>query len=390
MSFLQAIRISIDAIWANKPRSFLTMLGVIIGVFAVVTLVSIGQGTAAAVTGQFEGMGANLITVTIAGRGTETALTLNDALALGDRVGVEAVAPMITGQGNIKFGNNSAHYLIEGSTPEYQDVRDHFVQAGRFLTSTDLTYRQKVAVLGMGVVEEIFPAIDPLGCEIRIEGNLFTVVGVLEEKGAGMMGSEDDKVIIPATTAQRLFRSPGVKIIYIQAESPQTINRAVAAIEATLKQKFNNDEDAFNIVNQAQILDAVEEVTGFLTLMLGGIAGISLLVGGIGIMNIMLVSITERTREIGICKALGAKRRDILFQFLVESAVISSLGGIIGLAVGYALVRVLNNLIGLPASFSLQVVIAAILFSLFVGVFFGIYPANKAAKLNPIDALRAE
>jgi putative ABC transport system permease protein len=391
MLFLQAVRLSFEAIWSNKLRSFLTMLGVIIGVFAVVALVSIGQGATATVTEQVEGMGANLITVNILGRGTQTALSLEEAIALGERVGIEAVAPLISNQGTIKAGNDSLKLIVLGSTPEYQLVRNHFVQTGRFITSTDVNYRQKIAVIGTEVVSELFPFSNPIGAEIRIDGAVFTVVGVMEEKGGAEMtgGAVDNTVIIPVSTAQRLFQSPGVKTVYLQAESPQSTDRAVAAVEATLKYQFK-DEDAYQVINQAQILDLVSEVTGTLTIMLGGIAGISLLVGGIGIMNIMLVSVTERTREIGICKALGAKRRDILYQFVVESAVISSLGGIIGVALGYSVVSVLSRLVSLPAAFSLQVVVTAMLFSLFVGLFFGIYPANKAAKLNPIDALRAE
>lgn len=390
MNFLQAVKLSIAAIWSNKLRSFLTMLGVIIGVFAVVALVSLGQGATNTVTEQVQGMGSNLITVQITGRGTKTALTLEEARDLGEKAGVKTAAPVISAQGTVKYGNETALFSVEGSTPEYQEVRNHHAASGRFLVPTDITYRQKVAVLGTEIVAELFPATDPLGREIRINGTPFTVVGILEQKGSGgMMGSDDRKIIIPASTAQRLFQSPGVQMIYIQTESPQSVDRAMAALEATLKNHFR-DEDAYMVFDQAQILDLVNQVTGTLTLMLGGIAGISLLVGGIGIMNIMLVSVTERTREIGICKALGAKRKDILFQFLVESAVISSLGGLLGMLFGYGLVRLLSSLIGLPASFSLQVVVAALLFSLFVGVFFGIYPANKAAKLNPIDALRAE
>lgn len=390
MNFLQAVRLSLDSIWSNKLRSFLTMLGVIIGVFAVVALVSLGQGAAGTVTEQVQGMGSNLITVNITGRGTKTALTLDEALALGEKVGVKAAVPAISFQANIKYGTRTARFSVEGTTAEYQDVRNHYPQSGRFIVPTDVTYRQKVTVLGTEVAGELFPASDPLGEEIRINGTIFTVVGLLEEKGSGgMMGSDDRKVLIPVSTAQRLFHSPGVQTVYVQAESPETVDRAVAALEASLKFDFRGD-DAFRVFNQAQILDVVNQVTGTLTLMLAGIAGISLLVGGIGIMNIMLVSVTERTREIGICKALGAKRRDILFQFLVESAVISGLGGVIGMALGYALVRTISNLTELNASFSFQVVVTALLFSLFVGIFFGIYPANKAAKLNPIDALRAE
>ncbi|MBZ4687199.1 MAG: hypothetical protein JG764_832 [Clostridiales bacterium] len=389
MNLLQAMRLALGAIWSNKLRSFLTMLGVIIGVFAVVALVSLGQGATSRVTEQVQGMGSNLITLYIRGRGPLSSLTYDEAMDLAARSGVRAVAPVVNGQVTVKYGNQSASTTLEGTTPDYPSVRSYNIEWGRFLAPVDIQNRQKVAVLGADVVETLFAGTNPLGREIRIDGTAFTVVGVLEKKGTSMGGSNDDKVIIPVSTAQRLLRDAGVRTVYIQAESPEAVNQVVAGLEAVMQRRFR-DEDAYRVFNQAEILDTVSQVTGTLTLMLGGIAGISLLVGGIGIMNIMLVSVTERTREIGITKALGAKKRDILWQFLVESAVISSLGGLVGLLLGYGLVRTISKFTGLTAVFSPQVVAVAVLFSLFVGVFFGIYPANKAANLNPIEALRAE
>jgi putative ABC transport system permease protein len=389
MNLLQAMRLALGAIWSNKLRSFLTMLGVIIGVFAVVALVSLGQGATSRVTEQVQGMGSNLITLNIRGRGPLSSLTYDEAMDLAARSGVRAVAPVVNGQVTVKYGNQSASTTLEGTTPDYPSVRSYNIEWGRFLAPVDIQNRQKVAVLGADVVETLFAGTNPLGREIRIDGTAFTVVGVLEKKGTSMGGSNDDKVIIPVSTAQRLLRDAGVRTVYIQAESPEAVNQVVAGLEAVMQRRFR-DEDAYRVFNQAEILDTVSQVTGTLTLMLGGIAGISLLVGGIGIMNIMLVSVTERTREIGITKALGAKKRDILWQFLVESAVISSLGGLVGLLLGYGLVRTISKFTGLTAVFSPQVVAVAVLFSLFVGVFFGIYPANKAANLNPIEALRAE
>lgn len=389
MNLFEAAHLAWVTISSNKLRSFLTMLGVVIGVFAVVALVSLGQGATSQVTERVQGMGSNLITLSIRGRGALSSLTYQDAMELAARTGVSGVAPVANGQVTVKYGNQSVTTSLEGTTPDYSSVRNHNVGLGRFLTSMDVQNRQNVAVLGADVVDNLFAGTNPLGRDIRINGTVFTIVGVLERKGDSMGGSNDDKVITPISTAQRLLRDAGIRTVYIQAESPEVVNRVVAGLEAAMKLRFR-DEDAYRVFNQAEVLDTVSQVTGTLTLMLGGIAGISLLVGGIGIMNIMLVSVTERTREIGISKALGAKKRDILLQFLVESAVISSLGGLVGLLLGYALVGAISRFTGLAAVFSPQVVALAVVFSLFVGVFFGIYPANKAANLSPIEALRAE
>lgn len=389
MNISQAIRLAFAAIWANKLRSFLTMLGVIIGVFAVVALVSIGQGATSQVKEQVESMGSNLIVVNIMGRGALSSLTYDQAMELAEKTGVNAVTPVVTGQVTLKYGNQSYDTSLEGTIENYESVRNHYVEQGRFLVASDVTQRQRVAIIGADVVEELFGSVNPVGSQISIDGAAFTVVGVLKEKGSSMGGSSDDKVIIPLTTAQRLLRSSGIRSVYIQAESADSVDRAVASIEATLQRRFR-DEDAYRVFNQAEMLATMDEVTGTLTLMLGGIAGISLLVGGIGIMNIMLVSVTERTREIGVCKALGAKKRDVLLQFLVESAVLSSTGGILGLLLGYGVMKIVSKVAGLTAIFSLQVILTALIFSIAVGVFFGMYPANQAAKLKPIDALRAE
>lgn len=389
MGLGQAVRLALAAIYANKLRSFLTMLGVIIGVFSVVALVSIGQGATSQVTEQVQGMGSNLVTLNIRGRGAVSSITYDEAMELADRPGVSAVAPVVNGQVTVKYGNTSYDTSLEGTTPDYTSVRNHPVEQGRFLTFTDVENRQKVAVVGTDVVKELFSGTNPLGQEIRINGSAFTIIGVLQQKGGSMGGSNDDKVIIPISTAQRLLRNAGVRTVYIQAQSPEEVDRVVAVLEATMQRRFR-DEEAYRVFNQAEMLETVGEVTGTLTLMLGGIAGISLLVGGIGIMNIMLVSVTERTREIGICKALGAKKRDIMLQFLVEAIVISATGGGLGLALGYGLTRLISKFAQLTTVFSPQVIAVAFGFSLLVGVFFGIYPANKAANLSPIEALRAD
>ncbi len=389
MGIAQAFRLSISAIMANKLRSFLTMLGVIIGVFAVVALVSLGQGSTSMVTEQVQAMGSNLLTVNITGRGAVRGLSLDETYRLTSHDGVSAVAPVKTGRVTVKYGSNTHTTSLEGVTPEFASVRNHDAETGRFIMAVDVEYRQNVAVLGTEVADELFDGIVPPGAEIRIDGTMFTVIGVLERKGSGMGGSNDNKIIIPLTTAQRLLKSVDITTIYVQTISENTVDRVMAGLTASLTQHFR-DENAFRIFNQAEMLSMVDQVTGTLTLMLGGIASISLLVGGIGIMNIMLVSVTERTREIGVCKALGAKRRDILLQFLVESTVISGLGGMMGLLLSYGVIRLISRYTGLPAVFTPQVLALAVIFSLCVGVFFGIWPANKAAKLSPMEALRAQ
>ncbi|NLM52064.1 MAG: FtsX-like permease family protein [Firmicutes bacterium] len=389
MNLLQAVRLAFGAILANKLRSFLTMLGVIIGVFAVVALVSLGQGATSQVTAEIQGMGSNLIVLAIHGRGGMDSLTLSEAESLAKRPGVGAVAPVVDGYATVKFATESSYTNLVGTTPAYAVVRNHFADRGRFLADVDVQNRLPVAVLGADVAERLFGDMDPVGQEIRINGAAFTVIGVLEPKGFSLGGSSDDFVIIPASTAERLLRRQGIRTVYLQAETAAAIDMVVNSLESLLQLYFR-DENAYNVFTQAEILDILSEVTGILTLMLGGIAGISLLVGGIGIMNIMLVSVTERTREIGINKALGAKKRDILLQFLVESIVISGVGGFIGMILGYGAVKLFSGLFGFTITYSPQVVFVAFTFSVFVGIFFGLYPANKAAKLNPIDALRSE
>ncbi|MCL5981804.1 MAG: ABC transporter permease [Firmicutes bacterium] len=389
MGFLQAFRLSVSAMFAKKLRSFLTMLGVIIGVFSVVALISLGQGATSLVTEQVQAIGSNLVIVNIIGRGARAGLSLEEAMALASRPGVSAIAPVLSGQATFKHQTQNVSASLEGVTPDYSAVRNHHIKYGRSLVAADLEHRQKVAILGSEVAQELFGEKPPLGAQIRINGNAFTVIGVLEEKGDGIGGTNDNKVLIPLTTAQRLLRNMNISALYIQAEAPESVDRVPVSVEASLNQIFR-DEEAFRVFNQADLLDTVSQVTGTLTLMLGGIAAISLLVGGIGIMNIMLVSVTERTREIGICKALGARKKDILYQFLIESAVISGTGGLIGLMLGQLAASLVNRFSDFPTEVTFQVAVLALAFSVGVGIFFGIWPANKAADLSPVEALRAQ
>jgi len=389
MGVWQIIKLAIAGIKANKMRSFLTMLGVIIGVAAVIVLVSIGEGATKSVTDRIEGMGSNLISVTIRGNESSAALTYEEVQKWKERAGIRGLAPTINGSVSVKYGSNKYDTSLEGVNEEYEEVRNHKVQAGRFILPMDVSLRQKVVLLGTEVAAELFGGMNPVGETVKLNGTNFKVVGLLEEKGSESMGSNDDKVLIPLTTAERLLNSKGIRSVYVQAESPEMVDPVVTQIDNILFRK-TNDAESYRVFNQAEMLSTVSEVTGTLTAMLGGIAAISLLVGGIGIMNIMLVSVTERTREIGIRKAIGAKRKDILRQFLIEALVVSSSGGIIGIILGIGGANILGSVLSMETVVSFKIMALAFGFSLFIGMVFGMYPANKAAKLNPIEALRFE
>jgi len=389
MEFAQAVRLAIAGIKANKLRSFLTMLGVIIGVSTVIILVSVGQGSAKQVTGQIESLGSNLISVSIRGRGEVNGLSYQEAMKLGERPGVSGIAPMVTGSVTVKAGTKKVDTSLEGTNDQYAKVRNQKTSAGRFLLPVDIDYRQKVALLGSEVASELFGFGNPLGQEVKINGVKFKVIGLLEKKGSSAGGSSDDKVVIPVTTAMRLTTNPQISSISLQAKTKQDVDLIVSQLESTLLRKFK-DEENYRVFNQAEMLSTVNQVTNTLTMMLGGIAGVSLLVGGIGIMNIMLVSVTERTREIGIRKAIGAKRKDILRQFLVEAVVVSSMGGFLGVLIGMLGSQGIGKLMGISTVISPQIALLAFSFSVLVGVFFGLFPANKASRLKPIDALRFE
>lgn len=388
MKFTQAIKMAFSSILSNKMRSFLTMLGVIIGVTAVITLIALGQGSTQRVSSQIESLGTNLITINITG-GRNRGVSEEDLERIKSMPGVSEIAPVLSGGVTVKAGNKNTNSSLEATTPGYQQVRNRHVQLGRFLLQNDLDMRFRVAVVGVDVADELFGRRDIVGEKISINGVEFSIVGILEEKGSSIAGSDDNKVIIPLTTGQRLLRNTEIRTFYVSTQSPDVVNQVVGEIQRFLTRKFN-DENSFRVFNQTQLLSTINEATTTLTMMLGGIAGISLLVGGIGIMNIMLVSVTERTREIGIRKAIGAKRRDILIQFLIESAVLSGLGGVLGIMLGFVGVSFLSRILNIPAAISADVVLLATGFSVAVGVIFGLYPASKAANLNPIDALRYE
>ncbi|SHE31613.1 putative ABC transport system permease protein [Thermoanaerobacter uzonensis DSM 18761] len=391
MRYVEALKIAIRSILSNKMRSFLTMLGIIIGVTAVIALVSIGQGSTRSVTSQIQSMGSNLIMVNIMGRGGENSLTYDQTIALKDSSFIAAISPVISTSVTVMYGNNSVdNTAVNGVNGDYQSIRDIQVAAGRFILPMDDEGRNRVAVLGSNVARELFGFTDPIGKTIKLNGQNFTVVGILSQKGSSIAGSDDDSIFIPLKTMFYFAKNRDIRQIYIEATSPDTVELAKNEINSKLLTIFKGDTNAFRIIDQSQILSTVNSVTATLSLLLGGIAGISLLVGGIGIMNIMLVSVTERTREIGIRKALGAKKKDILLQFIIESLTLSGLGGIVGIIVGYVLSMVLGSAMNINAKPSLSTVLISFSFSVIVGLFFGVYPANKAANLNPIEALRYE
>ncbi len=386
LKLVEAVRVALQALVSNKLRSILTMLGVIIGVGAVIILVSMGNGATTEVTAEVEGLGSNLIVLTPR---PPARFTSADAELLGERVPtIVSIMPSVSGSATVRWGTDNIDLRIEGVDASYPSVRSHGVSWGRFLTETDLQRYSRVAVVGWDLVEKLFSGVDPVGQVIKIAGQPFTVVGVMGEKGSGgiFQSNDDEKVLVPLTTGQRLLGTRWVSALYVKAETGSE-PLAVAHLRRIFEVQYG-DEEAVSILSQEQILEVLGQVTGILTAMLGGIGGISLIVGGIGIMNIMLVSVTERTREIGIRKAIGAKRRDIMLQFLVESVAISVLGGLIGMALGYFGSQAISRLTAVPTVISAPWVGIAIGFSALIGIFFGLYPAYKASRLDPIEALR--
>ena len=391
----QSFKMAVKAIAGNKMRSFLTILGVVIGVVAIVVLVSIGQGANSSVVESIEGMGTNLITANInARRMNPIDLDSLNELALNEAISY--AAPISSVSGTVKAG--AATYddgVVQGTTPGYESIRNWTVAEGRFLQQPDIDNRSFVAVIGSEAATEMYGTTHAVGETFSLNGYTLTVVGVLAEVGSSASGSNDNQILIPFTLAQRLSNQTSISSFYVSAASSSQVEQAQAAVESYLEKAFanyntNSFGTQYSVFNQSEMLSTLSETTNTLTLMLGGIAAISLLVGGIGIMNIMLVSVSERTREIGIRKAIGAARGNILMQFLIESLVVSLMGGLLGLAISVAAVKALAPVLQMTLTIPVNVAWMAIGFSVFIGVVFGMYPANKASKLRPIEALHYE
>lgn len=378
------IKLSLIAIWNNKMRSFLTMLGIIIGVMAVVILVSITQGATSGITDSISSMGSQQITATISS--DEVSISADSVESLASYPTINSVAPIISTNQTVKKNGHTGNYSIVGVTPSYFTVQDLDIQRGRKIAEFDMEWNTKVCVIGTEVAADLFGTWDAVNGTIAVGDSMYKVVGVLEEQGSSLAGSDDSKILIPYSTASRMTGQTGVNSFYVKAASESAVNAAISSIEMFLLQA-TRDEDAYAVSNQSDVLDTMDDVTNTMSLLLAGIAAISLLVGGIGIMNIMLVSVTERTREIGIRKAVGAKRKHIMFQFLCEACILSVLGGLIGLALSMGAIEFYTLIADTAVTMNWPVAIAAIVFCAIIGVLFGGYPAAKASRLQPIDAL---
>ncbi|MEI6703375.1 MAG: ABC transporter permease [Deltaproteobacteria bacterium] len=408
MDFLQTLKIALRALRTNKMRSFLTMLGIIIGIAAVIAMMAVGSGASYVISQQIASIGSNIILVIPgsttsgglrSGMGGAQTLTSDDVKAIMTECpSVELSAPTVRSSGLVVYGNMNWSTVIMGTTPELFDIREWGVISGRSIGQQDVDGAAKVCLLGQTVAENLFGAIDPVGKIVRIKKVPFTVIGVLDRKGQSPQGQDqDDAIFVPVRTAQRnLVRAQNTNIVgavMVKAKSEALLAKAEEEIQSLLNQRHRitgGKEPDFSTRNLSEILAVAEQSSKAMSLLLGAVASISLIVGGIGIMNIMLVSVTERTREIGIRMAIGARRNDILLQFMTEAVLLTMIGGLIGIALGAAGATVVSRILAWPTLISIQSITIAFFFSGAVGIFFGFYPAKKAAGLNPIDALRYE
>jgi putative ABC transport system permease protein len=391
---LELLRLALSRLRTSRLRAALTMLGVVIGVASVVALVGVGQGTTANITSRLAGLGTNLLTISPTGRTSTSPLTLEDAAAIAKVDGIAAVAPELQTSKSIVSGTKSTTTSVIGTSAAYAQVRAYDVWQGSFLTDALTDTGLRVAVLGATTASDLGLDATSIGTTIQVGGLPFTVIGILQSKGGSGFQNPDDEVLVPLAAVSKYFVSgDSIRTIGVSVATDDQMAAATTAITALLRDRHElaaTDAADFQVFNQTQLLDAASSISATLTLLLGGIASISLIVGGIGIMNIRLVSVRERTREIGIRKAVGARGRDILAQFLIEALTLSLLGGLIGILLGLAVSALIGQIAGWGFQFNPTTVAAAVLFSLAVGVVFGVWPARMAARLDPISALRYE
>lgn len=391
---IQSFKMSMKSILGNKGRSALTMLGIVIGVASVIILTGIGGGATKSISDSMSEMGTKLITVNMMRqRGSTRTIELEDIQEFEEENPdlVSGMSPYISSSVTAKFGTENFSTTIDACDSSYSEVRQSAakIESGRFIADTDVKNRSYICIVGSYIKNELYGGLDPIGETIKLNGRKFTIVGVYEESEDSTESSGDNKVTIPYTTAMRFLKQSYISTYYLNASSEEMVEPAVDALTAFITKKLGTDE-GFRVSSVAEMLETLDEMTATMTTMLAGIAAISLVVGGIGIMNIMTVTVSERTREIGIRKAIGARTTDILMQFLIESVVLSAMGGIVGIIFGIAACAGAGNVLGMETVVQTNMVFMSFAFSIFIGVFFGIAPARRAAKLHPIEALRSE
>jgi len=406
MNISNLFRVAIRALFRNKMRAFLTMLGIIIGVASVIAMLAIGEGSKRSIREEMSSMGSNMVMImpnmerrggVSLGSSGSMALRYSDVESIRNEANwISAVSPTVNASGQVIYGNQNTQTTIYGVSEEYMGIRKLNISNGRIFNDGEVRSMAKVCIIGQTVADNLFDeGTDPVGLTLRIRNLPFEVIGVLEDKGESGMGQDqDDLIIAPWTTVQRrLAAIDYINMIYCSAESEETSALAIAEVEEILRRTHRlkeGEENDFRVMSQSELIESVSTITNIMTILLGAIAGISLLVGGIGIMNIMFVSVTERTREIGLRMSIGGRGKDILWQFLVESMLLSIAGGILGIITGYLIARIAGSLMGSVTYVTSQSVILAFMVCFGIGVFFGWYPARKASNLNPIDALRYE